>query len=92
MVTSFVESLRWTIVAPLPAIMVLDVLALNANLLSKVAKAAVAFVVSHVRSHANSLKVQTSRGNYLSLLSGSLLTIRTKQINFDDHDSCERNG
>ena len=90
MVTSFVESLHWTVVAPLPAIMVLDVLALNANLLSKVAKAAVAFVVSHVRSHADSLKVQTSRGNYLSLL--SLLTVRTKQVNFDDCDSCERNG
>jgi len=70
--------------------MVLDVLALNTNLLSKVAKAAVAFVVSHVRSHADSLKVQTSRGNYLSLL--SLLTVHTKQFNFDDRDSCERNG
>jgi len=91
MVTSFVENLRWTIVAPLPTIMVLDILTLNANLLSsKVAKAAIAFAVSHVCSHADLLKVQTSCGNYLSLL--SLLTIHIKQVNFDDHDSCERNG
>jgi len=92
MVTSFVENLRWTIVAPLPAIMVLDILTLNANLLSsKVAKAAIAFAVSHVCSHADLLKVQTSLcGNYLSLL--SLLTICIKQVNFDDRNSCERNG
>jgi len=91
MVTLFVKNLRWTIVAPLPTIMVLDILTLNANLLSsKVAKAAIVFAVSHVCSHANLLKVQMSCGNYLSLL--SLLTIHIKQVDFDDRDSCERNG
>jgi protein SMG6 len=86
MVTSLVESLRWTVVVPLPAIMELDGLASNANPLSEAAKAAVAFVVSHVRSHADSLKVQTSRCNYLSSL-----TVRTEQVDFDDRDSWERN-
>ena len=82
MVTSFIENLCWTIVAPLPAIMVLDILALNMNLLSsEVAKAAIAFAVSHVRSYVDLLKVQTSCGNYLSLL--SLLTICIKQVDFD---------
>ena len=86
MVTSLVESLRWTVVVPLPAIMELDGLASNANPLGEAAKAAVAFVVSHVRSHADSLKVQTSRGNYLSSL-----TVRAEQVDFDDRDSWERN-
>ena len=86
MVTSLVESLRWTIVIPLPAIMELDGLASNANPLGDAAKEAVAFVVGHVRSHADSLKVQTSRGNYLSSL-----TVRAEQIDFDERDSWERN-
>jgi hypothetical protein len=60
MVTSLVESLCWTVVVPLPAIMELDGLALNVNPLGEAAKAAVAFVVSHVRSHADLLKVQIS--------------------------------
>ena len=50
--------------------------------LGDAAKAAVAFVVSHVCSHADSLKVETSCGNYLSSL-----TVRTEQVNFDYHDS-----
>jgi hypothetical protein len=37
--------------------------------LGEAAKTANAFVASHVRSHADSLKVQISRGNYLSSLS-----------------------
>jgi protein SMG6 len=86
MVTSLVESLRWTVVIPLPAIMELDGLASNVNPLGDAAKAAIAFVASHVRSHADSLKVQTSRGNYLSSLS-----VRAEQVDFDDPDSWERN-
>ena len=50
MVTSLVESLRWTIVIPLLAIMELDrVASSNANPLGEVSKAAMAFVVGHVR-------------------------------------------
>lgn len=58
----------------------------NANPLGDAAKEAVAFMVGHVRSHADSLKVQTSRGNYLSSL-----TVRAEQIDFDERDSWERN-
>jgi protein SMG6 len=86
MVASLVESLHWTVVVPLPAIMELDGLAMNATPLGEAAKAAVAFVVGYVRSHADSLKVQTSRGNYLSSLS-----VRAEQVDFDDPDSLERN-
>ena len=68
--------------------MELDGLALNANPLGNVVKAAVAFVVSHVRSHADLLKVQTYHwhGNYLSSL-----TVCTEQVDFDDRDLWERN-
>ena len=69
MVSSLVESLCWTVVVPLPAIMELDGLASNGNALGEAAKAAIEFVASHVRSHSDALKVQTSRGNYLSSLS-----------------------
>ena len=85
MVTSLVESLRWTVVVPLPAIMELDGLALNATALGTAAKAAIGFIASHVRSHSDALKVQTSRGNYLFSLS-----VRAEQVDFDDPDSWER--
>jgi len=61
MVTSLVESLRWTIVIPLPAIMELDGLSSNPTALGEAAKAAIEFVASHVHSHFDTLKVQTSR-------------------------------
>lgn len=86
MVTNLVESLSWTVVVPLPAIMELDGLASNATPLGEAAKAAITFVVGHVRSHSDALKVQTSRGNYLSSL-----TIRSELVDFDDPDSWERN-
>jgi protein SMG6 len=86
MVTNLVESFSWTVVVPLPAIMELDGLASNPTQLGEAAKAAIAFVVGHVRSHADALKVQTSRGNYLSSL-----TIRSELVDFDDPDSWERN-
>jgi protein SMG6 len=85
MVTSLVESRRWTVVVPLPAIMELDGLASNPTALGEAAKAAIEFVVSHVRSHFDTLKVQTSRGNYLYSLS-----VRTEQVDFDDPDSWDR--
>ena len=85
MVTSLVESLRWTVVVSLPAIMELDGLSSNPTALGEAAKAAIEFVASHVRSHFDALKVQTSRGNYLSSLS-----VRTEQVDFDDPDSWER--
>ena len=75
MVTSLIECLRWTAVVPLPAIMELDRLALNAKLLGDAAKAAVVSVVSHVCLHADLL-------NYLSSL-----TVHMEQVNFDYRDS-----
>ena len=85
MVTSLVESLHWIVVIPLPAIMELDRLALNVNALGKVIKAAMEFVVSHLRSHSDALKVQTSQDNYLSSLS-----VCAEQIDFDDPDLWEQ--
>jgi protein SMG6 len=84
-VTSLIESLHWTVVIPLPAIMELDGLASNTNALGEAAKTAMEVVASHLRSHCDALKVQTSRGNYLSSLS-----VRAEQIDFDDPDSWER--
>jgi protein SMG6 len=86
MVTNLVESLCWTVVVPLPAIMELDGLASNQTPLGEAAKAAIAFVVGHVRSHSDGLKVQTSRGNYLSSL-----MVRSEQVDFDDPSSWDRN-
>jgi len=67
-------------VIPLPVITELDGLASpngNQPQLAEAAQAALAYVSSHLRSHALSLKVQTSRGNYLTSLS-----IRTEEFDF----------
>ncbi|KAG6869024.1 hypothetical protein C0993_005683 [Termitomyces sp. T159_Od127] len=78
MFAAVVESLRWTVVVPLPVIMELDGLSANASAqLSEAAQGAVAYVSTHIRSHAVSLKVQTSKGNYLTTLS-----VRTEQVDF----------
>ena len=75
MFASLVESLRWTIVVPLPVIMELDGLATNSSPLGEAAQNAIAYITSHIRTHGLSLKVQTSKGNYLTTL-----TIRTEQL------------
>jgi hypothetical protein len=85
MVTHLVESLRWTIVVPLPAIMELDGLTLNPTPLGNAAEAAIAFVVGHVRSHTDGLKAQTSCGDYLSSL-----TIHNELVDFDNPGSWDR--
>jgi hypothetical protein len=79
-VSSLIESHRWTIVVPLPVITELDGLASpngNQPQLADAAQAALAYVSSHLRSHALSLKVQTTRGNYLTSLN-----IRTEELDF----------
>jgi len=43
------------------------------------------FVASHVRSHSNTLKMQTSQGSYLSSFS-----VCAEQVNFDDPNSWKR--
>lgn len=72
-----VESHRWTIVVPLPVIMELDGMVSGGSELASTASAAVEYITAGVRSHSASLKVQTSRGNYLATLS-----IRTEEIDF----------
>jgi protein SMG6 len=80
-----VESLRWTVVVPLPVIMELDGLSSNTSQLGEAAQAALSFITSHVRSHSTSLKVQTSKGNYLTSLA-----VRTEQVDFGDAQSREQ--
>ena len=63
----------------------LDGLARNDSPLGKAAGAAINYVVSHIRSHSLSLKVQTSKGNYLSNLN-----VRSEDVTFES-DSWERN-
>ncbi|KAJ6546460.1 hypothetical protein DFH09DRAFT_1171098 [Mycena vulgaris] len=46
------------------------------------AQAAMTYLSSHIRSHATSLKVQTSKGNYLTSLS-----VRAEQVDFADGTS-----
>jgi hypothetical protein len=83
--SSLVESLRWTIVVPLAVITELDGISSNASQLGDAAKAAISYIISHVRSHSMSLKVQTSKGNYLSTLN-----VRSEQVDFG-RESWERN-
>ncbi|KAJ7694140.1 hypothetical protein B0H17DRAFT_1057941 [Mycena rosella] len=82
---SVVESLQWTVVIPLPVIMELDGLSSNPSQLGEAAQAAMTYLSSHIRSHATSLKVQTSKGNYLTSLS-----VRAEQVDFASGNS-ERN-
>ncbi|KAF8419985.1 hypothetical protein L210DRAFT_3575855, partial [Boletus edulis BED1] len=66
--SSIIESLRWTVVIPMPVIMELDGLCSNTSQLGETAQEAIAYITSHIRSHAMSLKVQMSKGNYLTTL------------------------
>jgi protein SMG6 len=87
MVSSLIESQRWTIIIPLPVIMELDGLSANTSQLGEAAQTAMAYISSHIRSHALSLKVQTSKGNYLTSLS-----VRTEEVHFDsNHSNAEKN-
>lgn len=84
-IASIVESLRWTVVIPVPVVMELDGLSANTSQLGAAAREALSYVTSHVRSYGMSLKVQTSKGNYLTSLS-----VRTEQVDFTDKESWER--
>lgn len=76
-VASLVESLVWTIVIPLPVVMELDGLVNNPSELGQAAQSAMKYITSHLRSHSISLKVQTSKGNYLPTLN-----VRTEEVDF----------
>ena len=77
-ISSLVESLKWTIVVPLPVIMELDGLSSNPTpQLAEAASSALNYLTSRIRSHTLSLKVQTSKGNYLTSLN-----VRTEEVDF----------
>lgn len=59
----------------------LDGLAKESSPLGQAASTAISYLETHIRSHAVSLKIQTSKGNYLSDL-----FVRTEQINFRNAD------
>ncbi len=69
--------------------MELDGLSSNTTQLGEAVGAAMTYVSSHIWSHSGSLKVQTSKGNYLN--SVSTLSIRTEQMKFQDEVSWECN-
>ena len=81
---SLVESSRWTILVPLAVVTELDGIANNSSPLGQAAAAAITFITSHIRSHSLSLKVQTSKGNYLQNLN-----VRSEEIDFPS-ESWER--
>jgi protein SMG6 len=90
MFASVIESLRWTVIVPLPVVMELDGLSKTSASavpqLVETAQSALAYLSSHVRSHSMSLKIQTSKGNYLTSLS-----VRTEHVDFDTDRNWERN-
>lgn len=87
MLSSLIESQRWTVVVPLPVIMELDGLSANSGTqLGDAARDALTYLSSHVRSHSISLKIQTSKGNYLPNLN-----VRREHVDFDKDGNWERN-
>jgi protein SMG6 len=86
MLASVIESLRWTVIIPVPVVMELNGLSSNSSPLGEASQAAMAYISSHIRSHSTSLKIQTSKGNYLSSLG-----IYSEQVDFQDTTSWERN-
>ena len=54
--------------------------------LLEVVEAALSFISSNQKTLSTSLKIQASRGNYLSSLN-----VRTEQVDFDDWDSWVKN-
>jgi protein SMG6 len=84
-IASLVKSLRWTIIVPLAVVTELDGIAKNESALGEAAAAAVSYISAHIRSHSLSLKVQTSKGNYLHNLN-----VRSEDVSFESK-SWERN-
>ncbi|KAG8833910.1 hypothetical protein FRC17_009869 [Serendipita sp. 399] len=76
-VITLIESEKWTILIPLAVITELDGISSNNTELGKAASDASQYITNHIRSHSTSLKVQTSRGNYLTTLN-----VRSEQFDF----------
>lgn len=61
-----VESGLWSIIIPLPVVTELDGLSREPAPLGPSAKSAVTYLESRIRTHSLCLKIQTTKGNYLS--------------------------
>ena len=72
---------------PLPVIVELDGISSSPSQLGEAAQAAIAYLSVHIRSHPASLKVQTSKGNYLTSLS-----VRTEEADFTNGSVERSNG
>jgi predicted ribonuclease YlaK len=76
-IAQLIESQRWTLIIPLAVITELDGLRRNDSELGRHAERAIRLLETRIRTHAKFVKVQTSRGNYLSDLS-----CRSEDIDF----------
>ena len=81
-----VEGGQWSVIVPLPVVTELDGLSKNSSPLGQTASQAIAYLESRIRTHSLCLKIQTSRGNYLSDL-----LIRTEHVDFSDPQLASRN-
>ena len=81
-----VESGQWSVIVPLPVVTELDGLSKNPPPLGLSATQAISYLESRIRTHSLCLKIQTSRGNYLSDL-----LIRTEHVDFTDPLIASRN-
>lgn len=92
-VMSLVESEKWTVVIPLAVITELDGISNNPSELGRAAIEASKYITNNIRTHSTSLKVQTSRGNYLTTLN-----VRSENLDFFSsrdrrrHASHDNNG
>ncbi|BEI84163.1 hypothetical protein CcaverHIS002_0407670 [Cutaneotrichosporon cavernicola] len=77
-----VEGGQWSVVVPLPVVTELDGLSKSPPPLGTEAAAAVAYLEARIRTHALCLKVQTSRGNYLTDL-----LIRAETLDLHSRDT-----
>jgi protein SMG6 len=64
--SKLVESGIWSIVVPLPVVTELDGLSKEPAPLGPSAKQAIQYLESRIRTHSLCLKIQTTKGNYLS--------------------------
>ncbi|ORX36586.1 hypothetical protein BD324DRAFT_580049 [Kockovaella imperatae] len=83
LVKRVIDGGQWKVVVPLPVITELDGLSRNPPPLGESASLAITYLEARVRSHSRNLKIQTSKGNYLSDL-----TIRAES----HHDAGRTDG
>ncbi|KIO34730.1 hypothetical protein M407DRAFT_63790 [Tulasnella calospora MUT 4182] len=86
MVSELVASGRWTFVVPLAVVTELDGLSNQPTDLGRAAAEALTYLITAVQTQSTSLKVQTSKGNYLKSLSirSEATTLGEGERNMDD--------